>query len=216
LVTTLLDPHSDPAQDLIALYARRWSLELCFRDLKTTLGMKQLRCKFPEMVEKELLAFLVAHNLIRCVMAQAASVHQVPLERISFKGTLDSLRQYSNGIAQARNRKIRRQLWDDLLLNLARDQVPDRPGRHSGLEPFVFSAGIPARRRGLIRSAQQQRQEGGQCESFQVQTGVVFGLATETRRLANRQPAENLAREEGGMAFSFAGIGMNRQAWLLA
>jgi hypothetical protein len=129
LVTTLLDPHSDPAQDLIALYARRWSLELCFRDLKTTLGMKQLRCKFPEMVEKELLAFLVAHNLIRCVMAQAASVHQVPLERISFKGTLDSLRQYSNGIAQARNRKIRRQLWDDLLLNLARDQVPDRPGR---------------------------------------------------------------------------------------
>jgi hypothetical protein len=129
LVTTLLDPNLYPAQELIALYARRWNLELCFRDLKTTLGMEQLRCKSPEMVEKELLAFLVAHNLIRCVMAQAACVHQVPLERISFKGSLDSLRQYSNAMAQARNRKTRRQLWDDLLLNLARDQVPERPGR---------------------------------------------------------------------------------------
>jgi hypothetical protein len=128
-VTTLLDPKLYPAQELIALYARRWNLELCFRDLKTTLGMEQLRCKSPEMVEKELLAFLVAHNLIRCVMAQAATVHQVPLERMSFKGTLDSLRQYSNAMAQARNRKTRRQLWDDLLLNLARDQVPERPGR---------------------------------------------------------------------------------------
>jgi hypothetical protein len=46
-----------------------------------------------------------------------------------FKGTLDSLRQYSNAMAQARNRKTRRQLWDELRLNLARDQVPGRPGR---------------------------------------------------------------------------------------
>ena len=129
LVTTLLDPKLYPAQELIALYARRWNLELCFRDLKTTLGMEQLRCKSPAMAEKELLAFLVAHNLIRCLMAQAATVHQAPLDRISFKGALDSLRQYSNALAQARNRKIRRQLWEDLLWNLARDQVPYRPGR---------------------------------------------------------------------------------------
>jgi hypothetical protein len=49
LVTTLLDPKLYPAQELIALYARRWNLELCFRDLKTTLGMEQLRCKSPDM-----------------------------------------------------------------------------------------------------------------------------------------------------------------------
>ena len=104
-------------------------MELCFRDLKTTLGMEQLRCQTPAMLEKELLAFLIAHNLVRCVMAQAASLHAVPLDRLSFKGTLDALRQFSNAMAQARNRNIRRQLWDDLLLTLARDLVPDRPGR---------------------------------------------------------------------------------------
>jgi len=132
LVTTLLDPQRYPAQDLIALYARRWRLELCLRDLKTTMGMEHLRCKTPDMAEKELLAYLVAHNLIRCVMAEAVAHYAVDLERVSFKGSVDALRQYSDAIAQARNRKMRRQLWEDLLLNLARDLVRHRPNR---LEP---------------------------------------------------------------------------------
>lgn len=129
LVTTLLDPTAYPAHQLAALYARRWRLELCLRDLKTTLGMDQLRCKSPDMAQKELLAYLVAHNLIRCVMAEAVAQYAADLERISFKGTVDALRQYSAAIARARNRKMRRQLWDDLLLNLARDLVPLRPNR---------------------------------------------------------------------------------------
>jgi hypothetical protein len=49
--------------------------------------------KSPEMAEKELLAYLVAHNLIRCVIAEAVAVHQVELERVSFKGSVDALRQ---------------------------------------------------------------------------------------------------------------------------
>ena len=129
LVTTLLDSVAYPAHELAALYARRWRLELCLRDLKTTMGMEQLRCKSPDMAEKELLAYLVAHNLVRCVMAEALAQYSVDLERISFKGTVDALRQYSAAIAQARNRKMRRQLWEDLLLNLVRDLVPLRPGR---------------------------------------------------------------------------------------
>jgi Transposase DDE domain len=102
LVTTLLDPRLYPAQQILALYARRWSLELCFRDLKATMGMETLRCLSPEMAEKELLAYLVAHNLIRCVMAEAVARYQVQLERISFKGSLDALRQYSASIPRCR------------------------------------------------------------------------------------------------------------------
>jgi hypothetical protein len=132
LVTTWLDPKDYPAQDLIALYARRWRLELCRRDLKTTMGMEPLRCKSPDMAEKELLACLVAHNLIRCLIAEAVARYQVDLERVSFKGSVDALRQYSDAIAKARSHKMRRQLWEDLLLNLARDLVRYRPNR---LEP---------------------------------------------------------------------------------
>jgi hypothetical protein len=129
LVTTLLDPKLYPAEELIALYARRWRLELCLRDLKTVMGMEYLRCKTPEMAEKELLAYLVAHNLIRCVMAEAAGRFNLDLERVSFKGSVDALRQYSDAIARARNNQLRTQLWADLLLNLAKDLVRKRPNR---------------------------------------------------------------------------------------
>jgi len=129
LVTTLLDPKLYPAAEIIALYARRWRLELCLRDLKTTMGMEPLRCKTPDMAEKELLAYLVAHNLIRCVMAEAVARYEVDLERVSFKGTVDAVRQYSAAMAQARTRKLRGQLWEDLLWNLACDLVRRRPDR---------------------------------------------------------------------------------------
>jgi len=129
LVTTLLDAHRYPASELIALYARRWRLELCLRDVKTTLGLERLRCLSPGMVRKELLAGLIAHNLIRCVMAEAARVGEAELERLSFKGTLDAVRQFSAALAQARTRKMQRDLWQDLLHALARDLVPLRPGR---------------------------------------------------------------------------------------
>ena len=65
--------------------------------------MEVLRCKTPDMVEKELLAYLIAHNLVRCIMAAAAGRYEVALERVSFKGTVDAVRQYSAAIAQARH-----------------------------------------------------------------------------------------------------------------
>ena len=129
LVTTLLDAELYPAQELVALYARRWRLELCLRDLKTTMGMEELRCKTPEMAEKELLAYLVTHNLVRCVIAEAVARYQVDRERVSFKGSVDALRQYSDAIGKARNQAMQQQLWEDLLLNLARDVVRLRPNR---------------------------------------------------------------------------------------
>jgi hypothetical protein len=132
LVTTLLDGELYPASELMALFARRWALELCLRDLKTTMGMEQLRCHSPTMVQKEMLAYLVAYNLVRCLIAEAVRRYDAPLDRISFKGTLDTVRQYSAAIDQAGSRKMRDQLWQDLLFNLVSDLVPLRPNR---LEP---------------------------------------------------------------------------------
>jgi len=81
------------------------------------------------MVRKELLAGLIAHNLIRCVMAEAAQVYEAELERLSFKGAVDALRQYSAVLAQARTNRMKRKLWQGLLRTLACDLVPLRPGR---------------------------------------------------------------------------------------
>jgi len=129
LVTTLLDPKAYPAEELARLYARRWRIELWFRDLKTSLGMEVLRCKSPKLVHKELEMFFIAYNLIRALMMEASVIHDVPMERLSFKGTVDSVRQFSVAIAQATSRKKQKQLITHLLDIIARDQVPDRPGR---------------------------------------------------------------------------------------
>jgi len=129
LVTTLLDPQRYPAQEILQAYLRRWRLEMCLDDLKTTLEMEMLRSRSPEMVQREVYAHLIAHNLIRYTMAQAATQQTVPLERISFKGTLDALRQFTHAMSQARTTKKRRQLWTKLLATLAADLVPERPGR---------------------------------------------------------------------------------------
>jgi hypothetical protein len=62
-------------------------------------------------------------------MAQAAVEQKVPLDQISFKGSLDAVRQFSQAMAQARSQKKRQELWAELLKTLARDLLPDRPGR---------------------------------------------------------------------------------------
>ena len=129
LVTTLLDPELYPAEQLALLYARRWQIELWFRDLKTSLGMNVLRCQSPKMIHKELEMFFIAYNLIRCLMIQASRDYQVDLHRLSFQGTVDSTRQFSAALAQARSSKSQKQLIRNLLQAIAADLVPFRPGR---------------------------------------------------------------------------------------
>jgi hypothetical protein len=129
VVTTLLDPELYPAHEILQAYRWRWRLEMCLDDLKTTLKMERLRSQSPEMAQKEVYTRLIAHNLIRGILAQAAAEHHVALERMSFKGSLDALRQFSQAMSQARTKKKRQQLWNQLLETLAADLVPHRPGR---------------------------------------------------------------------------------------
>ena len=130
LVTSLLDPLCYPAEELIALYRRRWQLELSLRHLKTTMKMEALRCQSPEMAQKELLAYLVAYNLIRCLMAEAVAQAGAEMERLSFRGTMDAVRNYAVESRAVRNRHKRADLWLTLLAVIAADLVPCRPGRN--------------------------------------------------------------------------------------
>jgi hypothetical protein len=129
LVTTLSDAQAYPADELAALYLRRWRIELWWRHLKISMGMEVLRCKTPAMIHKELEMYLIGYNLIRGLMAEAAALHGQPVEQLSFKGSVDAVRQYSPLIAQARSGKKQRRLMKDLLRVLALDLVPERPGR---------------------------------------------------------------------------------------
>ena len=132
LATTLLDEATYPDEAIAALYRRRWAVELFFRDIKISLGMDALRCCSPELVEKEIWMQVFGYNLVRALMLEASWTHSVPLDRLSFKGTVDTLRQWTPLFAPAifAFRRARK----ELLRIIAADQVPDRPNRY---EPRV-------------------------------------------------------------------------------
>lgn len=127
LVTTLLDEKAYPDEAIAALYRRRWAVELCFRDIKTTLGLDVLRCQSPELVEKEVWLQVMAYNLVRALMLEAAWVHGAELERLSFKGTVDTLRQWTPLFAPSMFAFKRAR--EELLRVIAADPVPLRPNR---------------------------------------------------------------------------------------
>ena len=130
LVTTLLDAKHYPPQALLELYRRRWAIELFLRDIKTTMKMDVLRCKSPAMVQRELAMHCIAYNLIRTLMLEASICYHVALDRISFKGTVDTLRQWAPVIARLQAKAKRRSaLINALLLVIATDPVPLRPNR---------------------------------------------------------------------------------------
>jgi hypothetical protein len=127
LVTTLLDEQAYPDEAIAILYRRRWAVELCFRDIKTTLGLDVLRCQSPELVEKEVWLQVMAYNLVRALMLEAAWTHDTELERLSFKGTVDTLRQWTPLFAPSMFAFKRAR--EELLRVIAADPVPLRPNR---------------------------------------------------------------------------------------
>lgn len=128
VATTLTDARHYPASAFAELYRRRWCVELYFRDIKIALGMDVLRCRTPEMVEKELAMHLIAYNLIRATMLQAAHAANKDIQRISFKGTCQALRAWMALFALTPKSRLRR-FRTALLHAIARAPVPARPNR---------------------------------------------------------------------------------------
>lgn len=131
VVTTMLDPVETTKEDLAFLYLQRWHNELDLRSIKSTMQMHDLRCKTPELVRKEVWTHVLAYNLIRTIMAQAASEYGIQPRTISFKGTMQTLEAFQPLIAlQGRcNSRLRQELYDYLLACVASHRVGNRPGR---------------------------------------------------------------------------------------
>ena len=88
LVTSFLDRRDVCKREVGSLFLHRWNVELDLRNVKDTLGMAMLSCKTPEMCAKELWVYVLAYNLIRLLMAQAAVHADVLPRQLSFKHTV--------------------------------------------------------------------------------------------------------------------------------
>jgi hypothetical protein len=132
IATTLLDAEEFSKDDLAQLYRARWNAELDLRSLKQTMQMDVLRCKTPELVRKELWTHILAYNLIRTIMAQAATKHGIEPRTISFKGSIQTLEAFHPLIAirGQHDSAFRSILYQHLLDAVATHRVADRPNRY--------------------------------------------------------------------------------------
>lgn len=94
LITTFLDSSIVSKSDLSALYDCRWFVELTLRSIKDTMHMDILRGKTPDMVRKEIWVHLLAYNLIRKTMAQAAWLNEKVATTLSFKLALQFIKAF--------------------------------------------------------------------------------------------------------------------------
>ena len=132
IATTLLDADAFTKDDLAQVYRARWNAELDLRSLKQTLQMDVLRCKTPELARKELWTHILAYNLIRTIMAQAATKHDIEPRSISFKGAIQMLEAFQPVIALRgqHDAVFLRHLYQQLLETIATHRVADRPDRY--------------------------------------------------------------------------------------
>ena len=128
LVTTMVDGGQYSKEELADLFLKRWHIELDFRSIKCALKMGVLRGQSPEMVVKEIWMHLLAYNLIRGVMAEAARAHDREPRRVSFTGAWQTMKAFHESLSQAPPDR-RERLVAAMLKAIAGHRVGDRPGR---------------------------------------------------------------------------------------
>jgi hypothetical protein len=133
---TDLDEHSGFTRDeLAALYHDRWEQETIFDELKTHLcdcatvnRAVVFRSMTPDRVIQELWGLLIAYNVLRKMMHEAARGEEHDARRVSFTATLDRTREATYEMMRLPTARLKER-YGDLLRAIARAVVPERPGR---------------------------------------------------------------------------------------
>lgn len=150
--TSLLDPSKFPAAELISLYASRWQEEISLDEIKThqcgatTVNRPVIfRSRTSRRVMQEAFALVLAYNLVRSQMAEAALKHQVPPLRISFVDSLERIRSAALMMAAAPTLQLR-VIFEDLLRSISLCLVPERC-RENPRAVCVKMSNFPLRRK---------------------------------------------------------------------
>ena len=131
-LTSLTNAEDYSAVELVLLYAQRWQEEIALDEIKThqcpytTVNRPVIfRCKASRRVLQEAYGLVLAYNLVRTLMTQAAVKHQAAPLRISFVDSLERIREAALLMAAAPTRLLP-QIFEDLLRSIARCLVPNR------------------------------------------------------------------------------------------
>jgi putative transposase len=127
----LFTTTSLPAEEVVALYGRRWCIETDLRSLKQTVHLYRLSAHSVDMMEKELLVAVMAYNLVRAILFQAAQRAKIDPRQLSFTYACNIvLDGYPRALA-ARTAKQQQQELDRIIDLVARCRLPKRKKRRS-------------------------------------------------------------------------------------
>jgi putative transposase len=128
VVTTLLDHKAYPKEEIADLYRKRWLAELDIRAIKISLGMDVLRCKSPEMIRREVWTCLLAYNLIRKTILQAAHAADLSPRELSFTHAMQTIAA-SLGNLPVMDDDTAARLIESQLTGLSEHIIGKRPNR---------------------------------------------------------------------------------------
>jgi len=123
-----------PAEQILAIYGKRWNIELDLRTLQQTVNMENIRAKSPDMVAKELLMGIAAYNLIRALMVHGATLDESKNRKYSFTKLLNVVKLFMPDLADAKTVAERGKVLPKLLHFAKRATLPNRK-RGSNLKP---------------------------------------------------------------------------------
>ena len=121
LITTMLCKNRASATQIKNLYKQRWQIEVDFRNIKSTLGLKHFSCKTPQMAIKEMWVYFLAYNFIRSIMIESAIYSKLLPRELSFKHTVQILKNAPNS--------YNRQLYKKILYLIGQKVIGNREGR---------------------------------------------------------------------------------------
>jgi hypothetical protein len=130
-VTSLLDAERYPAREIAELYCRRWRIETLFREVKINLSADVLRSLSPDGIRKEVVARLIAVNIVRIIMLESAINNNVDPMRISFTHAVRAIVIFAPALATEPIWKLPK-IYETMLEEIACHLVPCR---HSRNEP---------------------------------------------------------------------------------
>jgi hypothetical protein len=129
LVTSLLDNERYPCSEIVELYGKRWRIETLFREVKIDLSSDVLRSISPDGIRKEIAARLIAVNIVRMIMLEAAIECGVDPIRISFVHAIRAIVMFGPALAAEPMWKLP-QIYRAMLAEIAAHLVPQRLGRN--------------------------------------------------------------------------------------
>ena len=120
-----------PPEQVVALYGKRWQIETDLRSLKQTMRLHRLSVQSVDMMEKMLLAAVLAYNLVRAVMCVAARSAGLHTRQLSFTYAYNIVQDGIASVLAGSTDAEQVKRMERIVQLVARCKLPNRKKRRS-------------------------------------------------------------------------------------